>query len=105
MNKSGRLEALLAALLSYGSWSAAATIGLGVVLALIDAHSTTRALSIPSDMRIATLGIELFILLPVLRVLLMFLAFIYERDFRFAFIAGVVLAIILLGIVLRLPAA
>jgi Protein of unknown function (DUF1634) len=97
MNKSGRLEELVAALLSYGSWLASAAIGLGVALALIDSHSPTRNLAILSDMRFATVGIALFILLPILRVLLMLLVFIRERDFRFACIAGLVLVIILLG--------
>jgi uncharacterized membrane protein len=55
-------------------------------------------------MRIATMGIALFILLPTLRVLLMLVVFIRERDFRFAFIAGLVLAMILLGIVVGLAA-
>jgi uncharacterized membrane protein len=46
------------------------------------------------------MGIALFILLPMLRVLLMLLVFIRERDFRLASRAGWVLAIILLSIVL-----
>ena len=49
------------------------------------------------------MGIALFILLPILRVLLMLLVFIHERDFRFAFISGMVLAVILLGILLGVP--
>jgi uncharacterized membrane protein len=48
-------------------------------------------------MRIATVGIALFILLPTLRVLLMLLVFLRERDYRFTAIAALVLAIILLG--------
>jgi uncharacterized membrane protein len=51
-------------------------------------------------MRIATMGIVLFILLPTLRVLLMLVVFIREADFRLAVTAGLVLAIILLGVVL-----
>ncbi|HYZ83353.1 MAG TPA: DUF1634 domain-containing protein [Bryobacteraceae bacterium] len=103
MNTAGRLEELLAALLRYGSWSACAAIGLGFALALIGSHSPARNPAVVPH-RIATMGIALFILLPMLRVLLMFLVFIRERDFRFACIAGSVLAIILLGIVLGLPA-
>ena len=105
MKTTGRLEELLAALLRYGSWLASAAIGLGFALALIGSNSRLRHLPILPDMRIATMGIVLFILLPVLRVLLMLLVFIRERDFRFASIAGLVLAIILLGIVLGFPAA
>jgi uncharacterized membrane protein len=42
-----------------------------------------RNLAIQSNMRIAIVGITLFVLLPILRVLLMLLVFIRERDFRF----------------------
>ena len=52
--------------------------------------------------RIITAGIALLIVLPVLRVLLMLIVFLCERDFRFGAIALLVLAIILLGSVLRL---
>jgi hypothetical protein len=104
MNRAGRLEELLAILLRYGSWLASAAIGLGFALALIDSHPRTRNLVILPNMRIATAGIVLFILLPVLRVLLMLFVFIRERDIRFVAIAGLVLAIILLGIVFGSPA-
>jgi hypothetical protein len=98
------LEELLAALLRYGSWSAAAAIGLGFALTLIGSHSPARNPAIVLH-PIATIGIALFILLPMLRVLLMFLVFIRERDFRFACISGLVLAIILAGIFLGFPSA
>jgi hypothetical protein len=100
MNSSGRLEGLLASLLRDGSWLASATIGLGLALALIDSRWGTRNLALLPNMRIATMGIVLFILLPVLRVLLMLIVFIREGNFRLAVTAGLVLAIILLGIVL-----
>jgi hypothetical protein len=99
MRAAGRLEEMLAALLRFGSWLASAAIGLGYALALISSHSPTWNLVLP-DIRIVSVGIGLFILLPILRVLLMFFVFIRERDFRFAFISGVVLAIILFGIFL-----
>jgi Protein of unknown function (DUF1634) len=89
-----RLEELVAALLRYGSWLASGAIGLGYALALMG----------PQYMRMVSVGIALFILLPILRVLLMFLVFIRELDFRFAFISGTVLAIILLGIFFGAPA-
>jgi Protein of unknown function (DUF1634) len=104
MKRAGRLEELVSALLSYGSWLAAAAIGLGFALALIDSHFGTRNLVLLPNMRIATIGIALFILLPSVRVLLMLVVFIRERDFRFAFISGLVLAIILFGIFLGVPA-
>ena len=77
-----RLERLLANLLHYGSWLASIAIGLGLAL---------------SFMRIATLGIALFILLPSVRVLLMLIVFLRARDYRFTAIAALVLAIIVLG--------
>jgi len=104
MNRARQLEGLLAILYCYGSWFAFAAIGLGLALALIGSNSRMRNLAILPNMRIATVGIVLFILLPVLRVLLMLLVFMRERDFRFASIAGLVLVIILLGIVLGFPA-
>ena len=104
MTRARRLEELLAAFLSYGSRSASAAIGLGYALALIGSHPPTRNLAALPNMRIVSVGVVLLILLPILRVLLMFLVFIRECDFRFAFISGTVLAIILLGIVLGVPA-
>lgn len=49
---------------------------------------------------IVTAGIALLIALPVLRVFLMLIVFVRERDFLFSAIAMLVLAIILLGSVL-----
>jgi uncharacterized membrane protein len=100
MNGAGRLETLVAALLRCGSSLASAAIGLGFVLALIDSRFATRNLAILPNMRIATMGIALFIMLPILRVLLMLLVFIRERDSRLAVTAGLVLTIILVGIFL-----
>jgi uncharacterized membrane protein len=42
-------------------------------------------------------GIALFILLPALRVLLMVVVFVRERDYRFGAIAAFVLAVIVVG--------
>jgi uncharacterized membrane protein len=100
----GRLEELVSALLCYGSWLSATAIGLGFALAFIDSRFGTRSLAVLSNMRLATIGIALFILLPSLRVLLMLYVFIRERDFRFAFISGVVLATLLLGVFLGVTA-
>jgi uncharacterized membrane protein len=104
MTGTRRLEQWLAALLRNGSWLASAIIGLGIVLALIDARFGTRNLALLPNLRIATFGIALLILLPTLRVLLMLTVFLRQRDFRFAFIAAIVLAMIFLGIVAGLAA-
>jgi uncharacterized membrane protein len=68
-------------------------------LALIDSRVGTRNLAILPSMRIASMGIVLFILLPSLRVLLMLLVFIREGNFRFAAAAGLVLVIISLSVI------
>ena len=54
-----------------------------------------------------TIGIALFLLLPVLRVVLMLIVFLRERDYRFSAIAALVLRILLVGFVLgtRVPSA
>jgi uncharacterized membrane protein len=96
-----RLEQQLAGLLHYGTWLAFAVTAVGLTLALIDGRAGAPApLAARLAMRIVTGGIACFILLPVLRVVLMLIVFIRERDRRFGVIAAVVLAIILTGFVL-----
>ena len=97
-----RLEKLLADLLHYGTWVASITIGLGLVFASIDSRWGTRNLAVLPEMRIATMGIVLLILLPSFRVLLMLLVFLRDRDYRLAVTAGLVLMIILLGLILSI---
>ena len=93
------LESLLGGVLHYGSWLASTVIAAGLVLAL-----STQNLA---SMRLVAIGIALFILLPVLRVVLMLIVFLRERDYRFSAIAALVLTILLVGFVLgaRVPGA
>jgi uncharacterized membrane protein len=97
---SAPLERMLAGVLQYGSWVASVAIFAGLALAMIDGRSGSHNLAIVPDMRIVAIGIALFILLPVLRVLIMLIAFLCQRDYRFDAIAALVLAIIGLGYVL-----
>jgi uncharacterized membrane protein len=94
------LESLLAYVLQYGSWAASATIGVGLALSLISAHAPPF-----SAMKIVTVGLALFILLPVFRVFIMFVVFLKDRDYKFSAIAALVLAILVLGVVVGLRAA
>ena len=94
------LESLLAYVLQFGSWAASATIGMGLVLSLISAHAPPF-----SGMKIVTVGLALFILLPVFRVFIMFVVFLNDRDYKFSAIAALVLAILALGVVVGLRAA
>lgn len=89
-----RLELLLAGLLRYGTWLAAAVTVLGLALA-----------SHPAGLRIVTAGIALFILLPVLRVLLMLFVFIAQRDYKFVAITAIVLTVIVAGCILGMHMA
>jgi hypothetical protein len=107
-DKLRRLEALLAGLLHYGSWVASGVIALGLALALIDWRAAAQLPANAPGMRVVTAGIALFILLPVLRVILMLIVFVRERDYRFVAISALVLVILLmgfaLGMVMKAPA-
>jgi hypothetical protein len=100
--KCSRLEILLAGLLHYGSWLASAAIALGLALAMLDARAGTHPLGGSPQMRLATGGIALLILLPVARVSLMLFMFLRDRDYRLALAAVLVLAIILAGVMIGL---
>jgi uncharacterized membrane protein len=89
-----KLEHLLASVLHHGTWVASCVVALGLSMGLVDRSGTPLALT---GTRIVTTGIALFILLPVLRVLVMLIVFLRERDYHFASIAAFVLSIIVLG--------
>ena len=91
------LEWLLAGTLYYGTLMASAVVCLGLGLAMIGARFGAPRLAILRDMRIATIGIALFILLPVARVIVMLVAYIRQHDYRLSAIALLVLMVILLG--------
>jgi len=94
---SAQLEWLLAGMLHYGTSLASAVIGLGLGLALIESRFSGPKLAILRDMRIVSIGIALFILLPVVRVIVMFIVYLRQRDYRLAAIALLVLTTILLA--------
>ena len=81
------LERLIANVLDRGTWIASGIITLGLALELAGWPGT----------RIVIGGIAIFILLPVLRVMIMLIIFVRERDYRFSVIATLVLLIIALG--------
>jgi uncharacterized membrane protein len=91
------LEWWLARTLHYGTSLASAVIGLGLGLAMIDSRFSAPRLAILRDMSIATVGIALFILLPVARVVVMLVTYLRQRDYRLGAIALLVLTVILLG--------
>jgi uncharacterized membrane protein len=79
------LERMLGRLLQYGTYAASSVIALGLVLSVA---------SIPAGQRVATVGIGLFIVLPVARVGVMAIYFTRARDYRFGAIAALVIIII-----------
>lgn len=90
--ETGRMERLLANVLHGGTWLASVVIAVGLGVSLLPTGAMFATAS-----QIVTVGIALLILLPVLRVILMLLLFLQERDYRFAATAAVVLAILFAG--------
>ena len=90
--KPGRLESLLARLLNIGTWVASLVIAGGLALSLFN-----QGTPLPLATQLVTAGIGLFILLPILRVILMFTFYLRDRDYQFAVAAAVVLLIIFAG--------
>jgi uncharacterized membrane protein len=95
-----RMEGILTALLRYGALFASAWIACGVALGSLP--DTIAFVYIPSAVAHGCLviGIVLLIALPVLRVAIMMMIFLLERDYRFALISAAVLCIITLGFLL-----
>jgi hypothetical protein len=98
------LERLLAWVLSGGTWLATCVIAVGLALPLFSWLGASPATTM-TGVRIVTVGIALFILLPILRVLLMLIVFVCEGDYRLAAIAALVLVIIILGTALGMHMA
>jgi hypothetical protein len=96
------LEELLAKVLLRGTWLGSCVIALGMALPLTGGSGASFAMICTE---ITTAGIGLLIALPILRVILMLIAFIRARDLRFSAIAMLVLTIILLGSVLGVAEA
>jgi uncharacterized membrane protein len=84
-----RLEPRLGATLRIGTWVASAVIAGGLVWPVFHAAG---------GQAIVMTGIAIIIVLPVVRVALMFCAFVKTRDFRFVAVAAVVLLMIGLGV-------
>jgi uncharacterized membrane protein len=77
------LNRVLARLLEVGTWLSSFIIAVGLL--------------VPARTTVVTAGIALFIALPVVRVLVMFVTFVRRRDGWGIIIAGLVLTIIALG--------
>jgi uncharacterized membrane protein YhaH (DUF805 family) len=96
-----RLEHRVATVLQFGTWTGSGLVALGWVLS-----ATGEPRSLPGAGATAVWsGITLFILLPALRVLLMGVAFVRQRDWRLSAIAALVLTLIVVGAALGMRGA
>src|SRR4051812_31184391 len=95
-----RIEGILAGLLRYGALVASGWIALGLALSAFNGLNPSLHGFVTSSDRCLSIGIVLLIALPVLRVALMTVVFLLEKDYRFAAISGTVLVIITLGFLL-----
>jgi uncharacterized membrane protein len=76
-------------MLSVGTWLGCAIIATGLTFSAFGAGQGARVLSV---------GIGVFIALPVLRVIMMLVHFLKQGERRFAAICAVVLTIIFAGV-------
>jgi uncharacterized membrane protein len=92
------LERQLSIVLRHGTWLACALIAAGLGYALLDERSRQAGTALTSATQLVTSGIAVLLVLPVLRVVLMAVAFARQRDYLFVTIATLVLAVIGLGL-------
>ena len=90
-----RMESILAGLLRYGALVASGWIAIG--MAMGKSGGAPPGLHVGLADRCMAIGIVLLIALPVLRVALTTVVFLFERDYLFAAISGAVLIILTLG--------
>ena len=93
-----RLESILAGLLRYGALAASGWIAVGMGMSMFGGVFPQLHAGLAD--RCTAIGTVLLIALPVLRVALTTVVFLFEGDYLFAAISGSVLLIIMLGLLL-----
>ncbi len=99
-NSVARREQIIAALLWYGTWFASTLIAAGMLLGAVPLPPSLLLPLTGHDL--VKLGVAVFILLPITRVGLMLAIFLRERDWIYAMIAALVLAIIAIGVIVEI---
>lgn len=96
-----RQDQIIAGLLWYGTWFASALIAVGILLTPLGPIPAFQAFPLSGHVAVKA-GVAMFILLPVARVVLMLAIFLRERDYAYAAIAALVLAVIATGILIEI---
>ena len=86
-----RMDLLLARQLRYGIWFASSVTALGMIVAILGRWIVPHGHTITLGTSIVGKGIALIILLPILRVVLMLIVFLRERNYLFGMISFIVL--------------
>jgi hypothetical protein len=86
-----RMDLLLARQLRYGIWLASSVTALGMIVALFGRWIVPHGHTITLGTSIVEKGIALIILLPILRVVLMLIVFLRERNYLLGMISCIVL--------------
>ncbi|MGY3609805.1 DUF1634 domain-containing protein [Bradyrhizobium sp. Leo121] len=99
LDETRRMDRLLARQLKYGIWLASGVTALGMIVALFGRCIVPHGHTMTLGTSIVGKGIALIILLPILRVILMLIVFLRERDYLFGTISGIVLITIGVSVV------
>ncbi len=91
-----RLPHRIARLYLYGTWLASILIAAGIFLTLMEPIHPLSVTALKGD-SLTKLGIGVFILMPITRVLLMLWTFLRERDRIYTVISAMVLMTILIS--------
>ncbi|HLU01525.1 MAG TPA: DUF1634 domain-containing protein [Advenella sp.] len=101
INKPDRHDGIIAGLLWYGTLIASAVIMIGIMLGALTQIDGAPNL-VQTGQALITLGVVIFVLLPIIRVALMLVMFAHARNYVYTAIAALVLAIIGVGVLLGL---
>jgi uncharacterized membrane protein YhaH (DUF805 family) len=91
------LERLLAALLEYGTWAASILLATGIVLNVCENQELLTISGTRAGVAFVSVGVAIFILLPILRLTLMLGMYLRQRDYRFSLVVALVLLIVGIG--------
>jgi uncharacterized membrane protein len=87
-------DRVLSLTLKFGAYTAFALIIAGLALQF----------AVPWGIKVTTMGLLVLLATPVLRIIVAFLQFLRERDFKYALVSFGVLAIVVLAYVLGIQA-